>query len=516
MTKSAAAKRAPLDWSAARRLSLADLTAMLWAERMVVLGVGAVICALGLMLALAAPKSYTARAELLVRLGQEYVYQPTVGAAGAGATPDMENVVNSEMRLLGSGAVVRAAIQKVGMRTLYPEIASAGGTDAQRIAAAERAFVQSLTIETAPRTPAIGLSFKHKNAETAARALNALVDEYLNYRREVLVGGEFESLQRQSGDLDTRAGAASQALAVFLGTHQIGDFESELAALATRAADTDTQLLDAEARRREAEARLSALRRQLLAEPSEIELYSESDARRQLVQAQLEREQALSRYQEDAPVVREIDRRISQLELFLAGGDPPSLTRRGPNPVHQDVASQVYAQEAEARAQRGREAALRQQGETIRARLRLLQGLEPEFRRLLRERTILEQNAGAFATRAEEARAMSQMLGSSTDNISEVERASPPTQGQSMRMPILIVTLLLAGLAGLIAGLTRGFMRQSFPTPSNAARALDAPMLAVMPRENAGKKPKAAKQKPAPANDASDKTPPLKLVKGAK
>ncbi len=507
--------RASIDWSAARRLSLADLAAMLWAERMIVLGVGAAICVLGLMLALAAPKSYTARAELLVRLGQEYVYQPTIGGAGAGATPDMENVVNSEMRLLGSGAVVRAAIAKVGLRNLYPDIAAAGGSDTQRIAAAERAFAENLTIETAPRTPAIGLSFKHKNPETAALALNALVDEYLTYRREVLMGGESEGLANQSDELDTRASEASRALAVFLGTHEIGDFESELTSLATRASDVDAQLLDVQTRRGEADARLAALRRQLRSEPAQIELYSESDARRQLVEAQLERETALSRYQEDSAPVREIDRRISQLELFLAGGDHPSLTRRGPNPVHQDVAGQVYSIEAEARAQRGREVALQHQREALRARLRQLQALEPEYRRLQREVTILEQNAGAFATRAEEARAMSQMLGASTDNISQVERAAPPTQGQSLKLPIAIVTIFLAGLAGLVAGLGRGFIRQGFPTPSNAARTLDLPVLAVMPRDARVRRP--AKDKmPRPTNDDIEAAPALKLVKGAK
>lgn len=512
MRTSTEAGKPNIGWTDVSRVSVADFAAMLWGERAVVLGVGAAICALGLIAAIAAPRAYTARTELLVRMGEEYVYQPTaVGGAGAGATPDMQAVVNAEMRMIGSGAVVRRAIDTVGLATLYPDIARAPESDARTLAAAERAFAQHLTVETAPQTPSIGLSFEHSNPEVAAQALNALVDGYLEHRRDVLVGGEFEALTAETTDASTRAATASAALSAFLTEHQIGDFESELAALAARAGDIETQLLDAQARRREAEARGGALRARYESEPEQIELYSESDARRELVDAQMERERLLSRYQADAMPVREVDRRISQLQQFLAGGDPPSVTRRGPNPVRQDIASQLYAVEAEARAQGGRETALTQQRDEVRARLRAMQVMEPRFRALLRERSIVETNASAIATRAEEARTRSQMLGRATDNISPLERAAVPTQGKSLRWPIMIVTLLIAGIIALAAGLSRGLLRRSFPTPSSAARALNTPVLAVMPRRV---QPKAAKPaKPVKAKPVKGK-PELVVVGG--
>jgi uncharacterized protein involved in exopolysaccharide biosynthesis len=498
-----------IGWADARRLTVADLAAMLWNERSLVLAVGAAICALGLVAALLAPKTYTARTELLVRMGQEYVYQPMAGNAGAGATPDMQAVVNAEMRLIGSGAVVRAAIHSVGLQALYPDIAFAPGSDERKLAAAERAFAENLTVETAPQTPSIGLAFEHRNPETAAQALNALIAQYLEHRRDVLIGGEFEALSAETADLSARAAQASGALAAFLTEHQIGDFESELAALAARAGDIETQLLDAHARQQEAEARAGALRARFQSEPEEIQLYSESDARRDLVAAQMEREQLLSRYQPDAMPVREVDRRIAQLEGFLAGGDPPSIVRRGANPVRQDVATQLYSMEAESRAQRGRAGALQQQREEVRVRLRAMQALEPRFRQLQRERAVLDTNVQNFATRAEEARARSQMLGRATDNISPVERAAVPTQGKSLRWPIVVVTLLIAGIVAVAAGLSRGLTQRSFPTPSSAARALDAPVLAVIPRAA----PVKAKKPPKPQRPARGK-PELTVVEG--
>jgi uncharacterized protein involved in exopolysaccharide biosynthesis len=239
-------------------------------------------------------------------------------------------------------------------------------------------------------------------------------------------------------------------------------------------------LLDAQASEQEAEGRASALRARYNGEPAVIELYTESDARRQLVQLQVEREQALSQFQDDAPPVRELDRRIQQLQTFLEDGDPASLTRRGPNPVRQDIASQLFRAESDARAQTGREAALTSQQSEIRDRLRLMQGLEPQFQQLQREKTILEQTASSLATRAEETRSFGRLLGAGVEAISPMERAVAPAQGQSLRVPIALATLLLAMILSVAAGLGRGLMRRNFPTPESAARTLNAPVLAVV------------------------------------
>jgi hypothetical protein len=52
-------------------------------------------------------------------------------------------------------------------------------------------------------------------------------------------------------------------------------------------------------------------------------------------------------------------------------------------------------------------------------------------------------------------------------------------------------------------------MRRSFPTPSSAARALETPVLAVMPRTPAAKPAKAKKHEPGPKGK-----PALTIVEG--
>jgi hypothetical protein len=69
---------------------------------------------------------------------------------------------------------------------------------------------------------------------------------------------------------------------------------------------------------------------------------------------------------------------------------------------------------------------------------------------------------------------------------------------------------MIATIVSIGAGLSRGLMRRSFPTPSAAARALETPVLAVLPRA-----PKAKMQKRAKAPRPKKKgKPELVLVEG--
>jgi uncharacterized protein involved in exopolysaccharide biosynthesis len=252
-----------------------------------------------------------------------------------------------------------------------------------------------------------------------------------------------------------------------------------LTALAQLVTATESELFATRARLRETEARAQSVQAAVAAIPAEIELQNESDVNARLTALRIEREQLLARYNENAAPVRELDRRIAQTQAFLDSGEAGGTTRRGPNPVRQQAESELITLEAEVGAQRNRVAALQAQAAQASARLRRLQAIEPRYRELSRERAVLEQNAQSFAARAEEARAFRAIAGQTTDNISEVERATPPRKGESLRFPLFLASCMLAGMAGLAAGLIRGYLRNRFPTATSAARSLDLPLLGV-------------------------------------
>ena len=72
-------------WAARPRYALTDFPVLLWRERYLMLAVFGAIFALGVAAALTMKTSYEAYSSVLVRQGQEYVYEPRAGDAGRGA-----------------------------------------------------------------------------------------------------------------------------------------------------------------------------------------------------------------------------------------------------------------------------------------------------------------------------------------------------------------------------------------------------------------------------------------------
>ena len=78
------------------------------------------VFALGLLLTLIgaalAPKTYTAEAELLLRLGREYIYKPEIGEAvgGAPVAYDREQTLLAEARILTSRDIMETVLDKLG------------------------------------------------------------------------------------------------------------------------------------------------------------------------------------------------------------------------------------------------------------------------------------------------------------------------------------------------------------------------------------------------------------------
>ncbi len=410
-----------------------DLLAMLWRERRTAALAGLVILALGAALVVMTPRSFEARTRLLVRMGQEYVFQPRVGAVGAGAMPRIEAIINAELRLLESPEVARRTIARVGLKRLYPDIAGAGPI-AQ--AAAEKAFARDFTAALTPDTPMISLRFAHKNRAIAGHTLDALVAEYLAYRRKILIDPSSNGYAEQARDFARRAEVSAAEIRALLAESSVADFDGAFRSATDLLARLDLDRAVAAAERRGLEARASALRKRVAAQSAEIELYADTDAEKS------------------------------------AG---PS--RRGPNPVRQALETELYQSEAGARAQAARETALGAQQFELAARVRTLQQIEPRYRDLARTHMILEDNARAFTARAEEASAFSALQAVETDNIRQLEPAQAPLPERSLRLEIMLLAL---AIFGAVAGaLIRGLGRKSFPTPSSAARTLDAPVLGV-------------------------------------
>lgn len=473
-------------WASRPRYALSDLAALLWRERLLMIGVFAVLFILGMAAAFAMKTTYPAYASVLVRLGQEYVYEPRAGDAGRGAVPDSDQVIQSETEILGSAQLKQRVIERLGLSRIYPELGkkyASAKPEQQRdiMGAALRAMEQSLQIETAPDTPIIRVGFEHRNAETAALVLNTFLEEYLVYRQGILGDASSPVLEQQRVAFENRLAAADAAYEDFLNYNRIGDFVAEKASLSQLQAQIEQQKFQVEAQLQDRQGRLNALERQFAQVAPEVGLYRDVNpaGADKLVDLKVQREDLLSRYKPDSRPVQELDAQIAHMERAVADGRTKgdSARRFGVNPVYQTLQTEKIQLTSEVSALRQQQAALTSQLEQLLQRRLRLAELEPRFQELSLDRDVLQANVRDYTVKEEQSRAAQEIAAKTNDNVRIVARAIAPTKGKSLKRPVAMLALLFAGFTALCAGLLRMYLRPGLPTPRTAARTLDLPVL---------------------------------------
>src|ERR1043166_6612774 len=117
-------------WAERAQETAGDYATLLWRERRLRLVVFAVLFVIGAVVAFTLKTSYPAHSSVLVRLGPEYVYEPSTGDAGRGTAPDNGQLIQSETEILTSGPLKQRVVDRLGLSRIYPDLApkyAAGG-----------------------------------------------------------------------------------------------------------------------------------------------------------------------------------------------------------------------------------------------------------------------------------------------------------------------------------------------------------------------------------------------------
>jgi len=476
------------DWTARARYAPTDFVTLLWRERWLMLGVFLAIFLIGLAFATTLKKTYTAQSSLFVRLGQEYVYEPRAGDAARGAVPNVDQVIQSEAEILGSGELRERVIRKVGFGKVFPgsaaKYAVASPEGKRKLMAEGRDNLgRNLKIETAPDNSIIRLAYANEKPEIAEKVLNTLLEEYLIYRRSLLIGGSDNGLERQRELFTQKLAQTDAAYQAFLSGNDIGDFAAQKTALTQLQAQAESQKYATEAQLQDRMGRLAAVQAELARTPADTVLYRDSDmsAPAKLAQLKLDREGMLARYRPDAQPVRDIEAQIAQLEQGVASGrtNGEGARRSGPNPIWQTLASTRNDLTAEVAALRQSLAAYTQQVQDVNQRLLRLAELEPTFNQLSRDRDVLSNNVRDFTVKEQQDQAQRQMSAEGSDNIRIVQRAVAPSTGKSLKKPIIVLAFLFAAFTAACVGLVRMLLRPGLQTPASASRTLGLPVLAT-------------------------------------
>mgnify|MGYP001443231404 CR=1 FL=1 len=434
-------------------LDLYDLVELAWAQRVLIILVFAVLFAVGAGAAIMLIKpSYEAQARLLLILDDA---DPTPGTAGAGGAFVLDQVLQSETEILNSDAVRRLAIAEVGIGSLLPD----GGTEADALKMLRDGF----SVSRAPNAAVLVPTFEHGDAEIAALAVNGMVNAYLEYRRQVLVGDGTETAARQVTAVAALVEAQS-ALDTFLNANGLTNYTADVDAAVTRVQTLRTALDTAEAERAAALAGIAALNERLAGIPESIEEYVENDAGNQLLQ----REALLARYQPEAPPVQAIDRQIAAVESFIATGGAEGLGQRrvGANPVRQDLETQLLTLQSTAAAEQRRITTLNGQISAAQAEVSRMRALNPEFRELAQEVSANEEALSLIATQQVEGQNRRAAALGAADTVRVLEYGAVPPEGSSLKKVAVIAAFMFAAGVAVLTGLLWGFWSRHLRSPS--------------------------------------------------
>jgi uncharacterized protein involved in exopolysaccharide biosynthesis len=473
-------------WAPRARYPISELPALLWRERWLVLGVFLVLAAIGVVLALTLQTMYPAHASVMVKLGQEYVYSPPSGDAARGATPTNDEMVAAETEIMSSEALEMRVVRRIGVAQLAPHQAAAYAAASPEkretmIAKLAEGIGRNLKIDTAPGLSVARLTYQNSDPQLAAQVLNTLLEEYLAYRRAILQTPAAGAFDDQRHAFEQRLAQEDGAYQTFLSTNQIGDFEADKTALSQLAATTEQQQYANDAALNEKTAHLAAIDAELAGLAPEATLYHDTDqtAAAKLADLRVQREQLLSRYKPDAQPVKDIDAQIERLQSGMAAGRTTTKgpERTGLNPIYQTFQTEKLQLSAEVAGLRQTGAALADEMSKLTERRLRLAKLEPQFQNLSLDRDVLQANVKDLTAKAEESEAAQDVAAATNDNIRIIERAVPPTEGKSLKAPMLVLAIVFALFSALCVGLLRVFLRPGLPTPAAASRTLDLPVL---------------------------------------
>ena len=485
--------RAVARWKEPPRYLPSDVLALLWRQWPLMIVVFVVILAIGVIVALKMHTTYPARSSILIRLGQEYVYQPAFGDAARGTTLDNDQVVQSELAILGSEAVKAQVVQDIGVARLSPELGRAyakASPDKRKDieSAAIRAIEMGLKINSAPGNSIVSLSYTSRDPQLSALVLNTLVDEYLRYRRAVLIDKDAGPIQQQLDALQGRLAKADQDYQAFLTQNGVesGDYDAEKASLSQIYGQLTTENYSVQAALSEAQGRLGATAGEVASTQPEIGLYRDLDhsAQDKLAALRTSRADLLSRYLPGTQPIRDIDQQIIAQEALIRSGlnATEGAKRVGPNPTYQSLVTEKNTLQAQVASLRDRKAQIAASLAEIAGRRMKLSALDPQYQDLSRQRDLLTANVKSLAQRAQESQATEALAKNGEGNIRVIERAYPPTTGVSLKKPVMLLSVVFAAFAALCAGLLAAFLSKGYPTPEAVERELELPVLIATPR----------------------------------
>ncbi len=436
---------------------------------------------------LGAKKIYASKAKLLVRLGTEQTgsMQFLAGKSNVYITR-REQELKNELEILQSDQVANAAARKL--------LGDAAG-DSELLAGVQGYIAENLKVETLYDSDTLELTFNFPDPEAAQLILRLVVDNYIKHHIDVFRDiKEVSFLNDEMTDSRSRYEKLLNEFSQFKQSYKIYNDSAQVTLLIEKKDKLNQTLIDCRADNEYHTEKLKRMKElQKMLSPMqtfatvEVRNKHREDLRSKLGEAEIERQNLLTRYKPASRFVADINREVEMINKLI-GGEPERVLdqkdeRR--NQIYETVQQNILDLESEINGEKAKRTFLETQ----------LQGLEGELDRYaanIKDFIMLKTNVD-FAQKAYEKvfdGYMESKLKSLTgenqiSNIAVVER---PSLSMTPAKPKRKLVLALAGcmvFGGCLVLLCFfSLLDNTITNPNEIAKNFNLPLIGVMPHIN--------------------------------
>lgn len=453
--------------------------------------------------------TYEAQSRILVKLGRENLYVPTLGTSG-NPNPvinvNQEAQLNSELEILKSRALAEEVVKALGSTAIYEDLSESKDTHSSAgilkgrgapLSLTDEAVLRlqnDLTAEAVEKSNVIQITYKNKDRDKAAVVVNTLVNHYLDRHLDVYKNPEsYTFFQEQSRLLKGKLNTAEDELKAFKEKHNLSSHHEQRMLLlqedsALRAAlnQTESAIIETQKRIEQVHRQMASVPRTIpQGEESSEDPYLTSNLQAKLVELELREKELKTKYTDQSRLVVNVRDEISHVRQKLDQLETKHYKRRssGINTTYQRLEEGLLRDEAELKAMVAKQKTISAQRDAYQGQLENLNRSEVELNQLVRDVEVNRQNYHLYLNKFEESRISNAMDTERIANVSLIEVARPPLKPASPKVMLnLAVGIVLGVLGGLGLAYSAEYMDDSIEKTEEAEKVLALPVLASVPQ----------------------------------
>ncbi|UPY35793.1 hypothetical protein [Sediminicoccus sp. KRV36] len=410
---------------------------------------------------------------------------------------DVQKLVQSEVDLMTSEAVVRRVFDHMAPERMYPELGERRllgllppHSEEQRKARAADRLRTTLLTDAQNNSNVVRLFVLHRDRTIALQLLEAVLAAYMSLRNEVFAnpaagmlsgevqrqGQELRQLESEITTLKERAGVLDIAQEIQLASQRLDQTIQRLDRLREQREAAQAAVLAAQ-------TALAAQPQRVVAQVDQTNLAPNDEAANNLARLMQERTRMVAQYQPNAPMLVELENQIqrARLQVRESRGGGTQTQREVRNPAVELLTTRMLAARIDAETVESQEREVRRQRAEGEARNLLLLSVQRDLRDLERRRDAQDANFRQFSQREASARLTEEARLGRGAAVSLAQRPFVPANGRNLT-PHLLAAGLVGGMGcAVAAAFILTFLRRTCLHPAEAERGTGLPALGVLP-----------------------------------